>query len=127
VHEAGAFGDAILLCMDCFQAVDTLGAFKVSRCCLVQQHQANSYLLTASVAYSQWQFMYFWWVLQQTGSWQTDPDTGEGTCCISFVQVEPELRLTVQQQYYDTQQRLGTALLNVCSDFTLQGYSKVSK
>ncbi|WIA16240.1 hypothetical protein OEZ85_012951 [Tetradesmus obliquus] len=68
VHEQGDFGEAILLCMDCFQAVDTLGAFTV----------------------------------------------------------EPELRLTVQQQYYDTQQRLGTALLNVCSDFTPQGYSKVS-
>jgi hypothetical protein len=41
------------------------------------------------------------------------------------LQVEPELRLTVQQQYYDTQQRLGTALLNECSNFTPQGYSKV--
>jgi hypothetical protein len=30
VHEEGDFGEAILLCMDCFQAVDTLGAFKVS-------------------------------------------------------------------------------------------------
>jgi hypothetical protein len=41
------------------------------------------------------------------------------------LQVEPELRLTVQQQYYDTQQRLGAALLNECSNFTPQGYSKV--
>jgi hypothetical protein len=34
MHEEGDFGEAILLCMDCFQAVDTLGGFTVSsRCC----------------------------------------------------------------------------------------------
>eukprot|EP00879_Flechtneria_rotunda_P015646 GHRR01016368.1.p1 GENE.GHRR01016368.1~~GHRR01016368.1.p1 ORF type:complete len:341 (+),score=74.85 GHRR01016368.1:238-1260(+) len=39
--------------------------------------------------------------------------------------VAPELQLTVQRLYYDTVQRLDTALLSVCGSFTPEGYSTV--
>jgi hypothetical protein len=38
----------------------------------------------------------------------------------------PELRMTVQRQYYETLQRLDVVLQTVCNSFSAEGYSKVS-
>lgn len=58
-----------------------------------------------------------------------------GSCCRQvagdvlwlLLQAAPELRLTVQRHLYDALQRLDAALLNECSSFTAEGYSKVRR
>jgi hypothetical protein len=37
----------------------------------------------------------------------------------------PELRMTVQRQYYEALQRLDAVLQTVCNSFSAEGYSKV--
>ncbi len=46
--------------------------------------------------------------------------------CWLYAQVSAELKTVVQRLYYETLQRLDSALQNVCSSFTPEAYSKVS-
>lgn len=46
------------------------------------------------------------------------------TCCLQIAQA---LQQAVQRAYYDAMQHLHTALMNVCTDFEGESYSRVSE
>lgn len=110
-HEEGDHAEAVLLCVDCFHGVDSLGMCKVrnrhvesSGCmtnsCHPELHRRCPLCLRSSVDHA-------------------------GVLLPCSLQIAPALQVSVQRAYYDAMQQLHTALLNVCADFQGENYSKV--
>lgn len=129
-QEAGEYGEAILLCVECFQGVDTLQHLSVGAWQQAMQRailQVAHYTLPCSTAPGRP------FVLQLAASCSLSvlPARCCMTACLKVLrpcgttQVSHELKMTVQRLYIETISRLDMALQNVCANFVPEEYGKV--